>query len=193
MNIAFFDFDGTLTRHDTFIEFAKFSVGKRSFVKALLKSIPALCFWKMGIKSNSYAKQILFSHLYKGMAYSYFKELGNSFIRRIDKDKREDIFEIFTRHKQNGDTIIIVSASIGDWIRPWALTNGIDHVIATEVEVDEVGKLTGRFLTENCHGKEKALRIQQLYPQIADLETWGYGDSSGDNEMMALVTHPNHV
>lgn len=191
--IAFFDFDGTLTRHDTFIDFAIFSVGKRAFINAFVKSIPSLCLWKLGLKSNSYAKQTLFSNLYKGMTYSCFKELGNSFIKKIDKDKREDVFEILNRHKRNGDTIIIVSASIGDWIRPWAVSNGIDKVLATEVEVDAAGKLTGKFLTANCHGKEKALRIQQLYPRIADFETWAYGDSSGDIEMLAIVSHPFHV
>ena len=65
MKIAFFDFDGTLTRHDTFIGFAKFSVGRWAFYKAFLKSIPILCLWKLGLKSNSDAKQTLFSHLYK--------------------------------------------------------------------------------------------------------------------------------
>lgn len=193
MNIAFFDFDGTLTHHDTFIEFAKFSVGKRAFYKAFLKSIPTLCLWKLGMKSNSDAKQRLFAFLYKGMTHSHFQELGNLFVQYINSDRRDDTFDILTQHKRQGHSIIVVSASIGDWIRPWATINGIDNVIATEVEIDKSNRLTGRFATKNCYGKEKANRIQQQFLEIADYETWGYGDSSGDNEMLALVNHPHRI
>lgn len=193
MKVAFFDFDGTLTKHDTFIEFAKFSMGKRTFFKAFLKSVPSLCLWKLGLRSNSEAKQTLFSLLYKGMDYMRFKELGIAYIPWINIDARTEIIEIMKRHKCDGHKIIVVSASIGDWIRPWAENIGIDEVIATEVEVDEFGKLTGRFLTKNCYGIEKVARIQRLFPQIGNCETWGYGDSSGDDAMLTLVNHPHRV
>lgn len=191
--IAFFDFDGTITKHDTFIEFAKFSVGKTNFYKAFIRSIPILCLWKLGIKTNSEAKQQLFAQLYKGMEYSRFRKLCETFSSQIDLQQRSDIIKILHQHKNSGHQVIIVSASIGDWIRPWAKQNCIDHVIATEIELDNSNKLTGRFATRNCHGIEKANRIQQLYPDIADYETWGYGDSSGDDEMLAMVNHANHV
>lgn len=193
MKIAFFDFDGTLTRHDSFIEFAKFSVGNKAFVVALLKSLPALCLWKLKIKTNSYAKQTLFSHLYRGFDYVNFKQLCYHFAGQIDKDLRDDTIKIKDEHKAKGHKVIIVSASIGDWIRPWAQNNGIDEIIATEVEIDKKGRLTGRFSTHNCHGEEKAVRIKQRFPAVNEIETWGYGDSAGDDAMLALVTHPNRV
>lgn len=193
MKIAFFDFDGTLTRHDTFIEFAKFSVGKVAFFKAFLKSVPTLCLWKLGLRSNSDAKQTLFSLLYRDMDYTKFKELGVVYISWIDCDTRTEVIEMMLHHQCAGHKVIVVSASIGDWIRPWAESKGIDEVIATEVEVNEAGLLTGRFLTKNCHGEEKAVRISQLIPHICDCETWGYGDSSGDDAMLAMVDHPNRV
>ena len=191
--IAFFDFDGTITDNDTFIEFAKFSVGKSAFYKAFFQSIPILCLWKLGLKSNSEAKQKLFSRLYRGMDYTKFQELCTKFRSLIDLQTRAEIIDAIMQHKRSGDQVVIVSASIGDWIRPWAAVNAIDNVIATEAEIDLSNRLTGRFATKNCHGKEKAIRIQHQFPKIADYETWGYGDSSGDNEMLSLVNHPKRV
>ncbi|MDE7437845.1 MAG: haloacid dehalogenase-like hydrolase [Muribaculaceae bacterium] len=193
MKIAFFDFDGTLTRHDTFIRFAKFSVGKMAFYKALIKSIPVICLWKLGLKSNSDAKQTLFSHLYKGMDYGWFKKLGYAFAPMIDNDSRPEIIEILKQHQRDGRKIIIVSASIADWIKPWAESYGIECVIGTEVEKDKHGRITGRFKTKNCHGAEKVSRIRELYPEIDTFETWAYGDSSGDDAMLSIVNHPNRV
>lgn len=193
MKVAFFDFDGTLTRHDTFIEFAKFSVGNFTFIMAFLKSVPSLILWKLGIRSNSTAKQTLFAHLYKGMDYTKFKEQGRSFSQKIDCDVRPDMIDILNFHKQEGHKTVVVSASIEEWIRPWAETWGIEEVVATKVEVDDSGKLTGRFLTLNCHGEEKVARIKQLIPQIYNCESWAYGDSSGDDAMLALVNHPTRV
>lgn len=193
MKIAFFDFDGTLKRHDSFIEFALFSVGKKATVKALVKSLPALFLWKLGIKTNSEAKQAVFTQLYRGLSYAKFKELGCAYAERVDADLRPEIVEIKNRHKDGGHKVFIVSASIADWIRPWASRNGIDAVIATEADVDEQGKLTGKFSTPNCHGAEKASRIKLLFPMIEDCETWGYGDSSGDEAMLDMVKHPYKV
>ncbi|MDE7401816.1 MAG: haloacid dehalogenase-like hydrolase [Muribaculaceae bacterium] len=193
MKIAFFDFDGTLTRHDSFIGFAKFCVGKCAYYKALLKSLPALIQWKLGLKSNSEAKQELFSHLYRGLDYARFKESGYKYAKFIERDLRKDVFEILNHHKQSGHKIVIVSASIGDWIRKWALDNGVDHVIATEVEIDEVGKISGNFRTRNCHGAEKVSRILELFPNFEEFETWGYGDSRGDEAMLSKVSHSKMV
>ena len=42
-----FDFDGTLTKKDTLIEFIKFSMGKTRFLMGFLLSIPILVLMKL--------------------------------------------------------------------------------------------------------------------------------------------------
>jgi phosphoserine phosphatase len=51
------------------------------------------------------------------------------------------------------------------------------------VEVKE-GRLTGRFLTKNCFGKQKVVRLQELYPDRKEMVLTAYGDSRGDKEML---------
>lgn len=192
MKISFFDFDGTLTRHDTFIEFAKFARGNLLFIKALIKTLPVLLLWKMGLRSNSYAKQTLFSNLYKGMDYKLFCQWGEKFKDRIDRDLKSEVVEILDAQINQGHKVVIVSASMKEWIAPWARERDV-QVISTEVEVDSAGRLTGRFSIPNCHGAEKAVRIGKAFSDIEECETWAYGDSSGDDAMLAMVDHPVRV
>jgi len=187
--IAFFDFDGTITSHDTFISFGRMALGNTRFVASLIKASPWLIFWKLGFINNSRAKERLFGFMFKGMKSSTFHILGQSFTDNIDNDLRSETMRLIARHKALKHHICIVSASIEDWIRPWADKNGIDDVIATKVEVDENGYLTGRFLTPNCHGKTKVDRIISVFGELKDSETYAYGDSEGDNAMLAFAKH----
>lgn len=193
MKLAFFDFDGTITKHDTFIEFAKFSLGRKRLYAAVLKNSWCLCLWKIGLVSNAGAKQRLFSTLYKGKKYEWFKNCGILFKKEIDRNLNHNIIQRIKQHKNKGHIVVIVSASMPEWIQPWASENGVDAVIGTKIEVDGEGIITGKFLTDNCCGEEKVARIKDMFPNICDFETWGYGDSSGDNQMLEMVTHATRV
>lgn len=191
---AFFDFDGTLIKHDSFFKFAFFSLGKWRVYVALTKSLPIIAAWKLGVRTNSEAKEFLFSCLFKNYPHSLFKKKCEDFSSLIESMVREDVIAILKIHQKNGVPVSIVSASISDWIKPWATKNGIDNIIATEAEVDSsTGLLTGRFLTPNCIGPQKVERIKTAFPNINFLESWAYGDSSSDIPMLNLVGNPKKV
>lgn len=193
MNIAFFDFDGTLTRKDTFGDFAKFALGKWKFYKACLLATPIILKWKLGLTSNSKAKEHLFSKLFRGVSYFTFNQFCQKYSHRINQIIRPEVYSKLIEHQQNNHKTVIVSASISDWIKPWAESIGISDVLATEIEIDTTGKLTGHFKIPNCHGKEKVNRILQHFPDIATHQTWAYGDSKGDDHMLSIVNHPYKV
>lgn len=191
--VAFFDFDGTITRHDTFVAFGKYALGKGKFYRKALMASPYILLWKLGLISNSEAKQKFFELMFKGMSKSMFEELCMAFKAVIDTDIRTDMMQKMLWHKAAGHEVVIVSASIGDWICPWALDNGIGKVIATEVETDGEGFLTGRFITPNCYGAEKVRRIREEFGDLASVETYGYSDSDSDKPMLEFVTYPFKV
>ena len=99
--------------------------------------------------------------------------------------------EEIRRHQEEGNKIAIISASVPDWIRPWAQTVGIRLVEGTGLEVREQ-TLTGRFSTPNCKGGEKVRRLRRLYPDFASETLHVYGDSSGDKELLALADVPHY-
>ena len=73
-------------------------------------------------------------------------------------------------------------------LQAWCDKNNIEP-LSTQLEFKN-GKVTGKFLTKNCHGKEKENRIKELL-HVEDYETiYAYGGSSGDTEMLAMADHP---
>lgn len=191
--IALFDFDGTITIKDTFIEFALFTRGKGEFIKAILRNIHKLVAWKLGIISNSQAKEALFCTLYKGWSYVTFNEKCREFNERIREILNPDTVDVLLQFTHQDFTIGIVTASIENWVLPWSEQNKVNFVLGTKVEIDENGILTGKFSTPNCHGPEKVNRIRKRIPNLSEYEIWAYGDSSGDREMLEIADHKHWV
>ncbi len=136
------------------------------------------------LKSNEESKQYIFSHLFKGMDINLFDDICFKYQREIDANVSH-ILKL--KMKQNQDfQQIIVSASISNWIIPWAKANNIDHVIATEIEVDEYGKITGKFATKNCNKEEKVNRIKRYFENKEVVFVEAYGNSKSDFPMLAL-------
>ena len=187
---AFFDFDGTITRHDSFIRFSIFTLGKKRVLTAFIKSIISIILWKIGIKTNSQAKEVLFFNLFHNYPYDSFKNKCEEFIPIIDSMLREDIMSLINEHRKNGVPVTIVSASVADWIKPWAFKHGIDEIIATEIQIAPSNIiLSGRFSTPNCVGENKVKRIKERYPKINLKDCWAYGDSQSDIPMLQAVGH----
>ena len=74
MTIYAFDFDGTLTRRDTFLVFARFAKGTSRTFFAIMLMLPLLVMMKLRLYPNWRAKQQLFSLLFRGMAIDQFDE-----------------------------------------------------------------------------------------------------------------------
>ena len=91
------------------------------------------------------------------------------------------------RHIAHDDTVIIVSASIENWVVPFGEFLGVNVVVGTKVGINECENLTGRFLTANCYGMEKVNRINQLYPYRNTYHLVAYGDSRGDKELLSFA------
>lgn len=189
MKLALFDFDGTITRHDSFLLFALFAKGKMGLLKALSLSAPKLLCWKLHLCSPEKAKASLFKNLYRSMHIDIFRRYCKDFVHIIERDLNPVAINELENHKNQGHHVAIVSASIAQWIAPWAETHGITHVIATEIEIDCDGKLTGNFIGRNCNGAEKAARVKKAFPGIAPMEIWAYGNSSDDDQMLAMAMH----
>lgn len=65
-------------------------------------------------------------------------------------------------HRRAGDLLAIVTASTEYAARPLARVLGIDHVVASQLEVDDEGRLTGRIVQPLCYGVGKVVRAERL-------------------------------
>ena len=189
MKLVLFDFDGTLTKKDSFIDFIIFYKGRIKFYKGLIYNSPMLFLYALKIIDNSSAKEKLFSYFFKFENKHIFQNTSERYAKeRLERILRPKGIEQIKWHKDNNHKIIIVSASIENWIDPWCQKNNIE-LIATKIEIKN-NVLTGNFLTKNCYGKEKVKRLKNMVDLKNYEEIYSYGDSKGDNELLAISDFP---
>lgn len=186
MQIAFFDFDGTITTDDSLLKFIRFVVGNFKFMQGLAALSPVLILYKLKVIPNYKAKQMMLSYFFKGMSEKSFIEISKQYsLECIDSIVRKDAMKQIHWHHAKGHQIVVVSASIECWLKPWCEKNGLD-LIGTKLEIIN-GFITGRLLTKNCYGIEKVNRIKAKYNLEEYEYIYAYGDSSGDREMLELA------
>lgn len=134
--------------------------------------------------SNHDAKQAIFSYFFQGMALNDFDAACRNFaVDKIPGQIKRKAIEKVEWHLHSGHTVVILSASVRNWIEPWAKNYGIKEIIATEIEL-EGNTLTGRFSGKNCYGPEKVNRFLSRFPVRGDYQLYAYGDSKGDKDML---------
>ncbi|WP_074548251.1 HAD family hydrolase [Segatella bryantii] len=187
-SIYVFDFDGTLTYKDTLLEFIKYSKGTFRFIFGFLLFSPLLVLMKLHLYDNGKAKQQLFAFYFQGMSLTTFDTLCHDFARDKHVLFRPQAFQYLQSIKKQADQILVISASIDNWVRPFFSTifsaEESFQVLGTKLEVRD-GKLTGRFLTPNCYGQEKVNRLKQVLNEPRQAYSIkAFGDSRGDKELL---------
>jgi HAD superfamily phosphoserine phosphatase-like hydrolase len=183
-----FDFDGTLTTRDSFLEFIRYVCGNWAFCKGILRYSPLLVLMKLGLYPNWKAKQKVFAYFFKGMPLKDFAQQGRLFALDHQHLLRPQGVDMVKQAQAGDAEVLIVSASIDHWVQPFFPEV---KVVGTQVEVEE-GCLTGRFLTKNCYGQEKVNRILALYPHRNEYELIAFGDSAGDKELLAFADEAHY-
>lgn len=185
--VAFFDFDGTLTTRDSFLAFLKFTHGYLHYVNFILLS-PILVLYKLGVISNSKAKEIVFSFYYKGKSESDFLALSSRFCATvIPTIIRKEAYDKLKWHQKQKHRVIVVTASFEQVLLPWIRQEGIEVIGTKLIVIDQ--KIAGKIKGKNCYGSEKVIRIKDTINISDKMITYGYGDSRGDKEMISLVAH----
>jgi len=186
MRLTLFDFDGTITTDDSLIKFIRFVVGDTKFAIGMVALSPMLTAYKLKLIPNYKAKQYMLSYFFKGMPEEKFMQVANEYsLKHIDTILRPKAMEKIAWHKEQGHKIVIVSASIECWLKPWCDKHGL-ALIATKLEIKD-GRVIGKFLTKNCYGIEKANRVHEQYNLDDYDHIYAYGDSRGDRELLELA------
>ncbi|MBU4317002.1 MAG: HAD-IB family hydrolase [Proteobacteria bacterium] len=188
--IAVFDFDGTLTYKDTLKNFLVYNFGHTAFYKGIVSKSPILLSYLLRLVHSHTAKEALFAHFFAGWDEKQFNHSCENYsLTKIDTLIRIEGRSKINWHMKQGHRLIIVSASLQNWIRPWATQNGFSDVISTEPQIEN-GLLTGKFRTLNCNGQEKLRRFLERYPNRDQYDLYVYGDSRGDRAIMSIADKP---
>lgn len=177
--VAFFDFDGTITFKDSFMEFIKFSKGNFQLVLCLLLNAPYIVLYFLKCYSNHRLKERFFSFFFKNNLESEITVEGISFSKnQLSKICYPSALRLIQWHQAQNHDVYILTASSNIWLNDWCKTNNL-KLIGTEFETIN-GIYTGKIVGKNCHGQEKLNIIKPLLNQYNLDETYGYGNEKAD-------------
>jgi HAD superfamily hydrolase (TIGR01490 family) len=186
--VAAFDFDGTMTTKDTFIPFLCRAFGKSKVYRAFFLLLPEACKVALGMSNRDIFKARLIGKLFPGESVKRLEDVGRQHADEIIGWLRPGVKERLLWHRSKGHRLIMVSASLGLYLKPVAASLGFDDLLCTCPASNQTvfdGQLEGK----NCRGPEKAARLKELIGDLSRVEIYAYGDSAGDREMLAIAQH----
>jgi HAD superfamily hydrolase (TIGR01490 family) len=187
-DVAAFDFDGTLTSGGSVFDFLTAVAGRDTVLRASTQLAPRLAHAALaGGEVADRTKEQLFTRVLAGVDAARFHEVGAEFAAgHLAAHVRPEVRRRLDWHRGRGDRVVVVSASPDAYIRVAAERLAADGSIATLLEVDDTGHLTGRYEGDNCRGEEKIrrLRLWMADTGLEDAHLWAYGNSRGDLRML---------
>ena len=186
MDLALFDFDGTITHKDSFLPFLFFASDPNRVRLGKVLLIPVALGYKLRVISASTTRELVAAFSLRGKRYADIQRAGQDFAMDfLPGIVRQTAVDRIAWHKERGDTVVIVSAALSVYLSPWCASVGID-LVSTELEVRH-GVVTGRYLGGDCVGHEKARRVREKY-NVNDFGTvFAYGDTSEDRALLDMA------
>ena len=185
--MAAFDFDGTITHRDTLVPFLRRLRGLPRFTGAFIQALPAAL---TGSDRREAYKAAVFQQLLTGVPAEDLAAAAVDYGRELPAQFRPDMVERIRWHQEAGHEVVIVSASLRAYLDPVVEHLGLDGVCAVELEVADDGRLTGRMVGPNCRGPEKVVRLTDWLGGDTPERLWAYGNSSGDQDLLAVADEP---
>jgi len=189
-NLALFDFDGTLTTKDSFLEFLKYYKGAVRFYLGMILMFPWLVMFKIKLIPNWKAKEKVLQYFIGNMSEQEFKKICDQFIVDVLPGiMRVEAVNRLNFHLERGDEVIVISASPEYFMKTYC--DGISvKLIATKLEVIN-NRITGRIRGKNCYGEEKVSRLKSEFHISEFKDIYAYGDSKGgDSAMLRVANFP---
>lgn len=188
-DVAAFDVDGTLTVRDCVGPFLYRVAGRPRTIWSLAAR-PLSTTRSVTRRDRDALKADLLRGTLSGRSADEVDEHGVHFAHFVaERWIRQDVGRRLRWHQASGHIVVLVSASLGPYLRPLGDLLEVDGVVCTELQ-SRNGTLTGEIDGKNCRAVEKVRRVHE-WMSDAGLSTtslaYAYGDSSGDDEMLAAA------
>lgn len=186
MNLALFDFDGTLTAEDSYTAFLYYSSSKLRICLTIIILIPWILGYKFGWVKGTTLRPLLSKAALWRRRVEEIDHIGAEFaLKRMPQMLIPSMQEKLKWHKKEGHIVYVISASLEPYMKPFCLSLGV-QLICTEIEARNE-HYTGRYLHGDCTGENKVKFIKQTI-ELSEFDTiYAYGDSVEDLPMLALA------
>lgn len=186
MNLALFDFDGTITDRETFPLFVRYAAPALRVAVGSVALMPLVAGYRLGIVSGSRLRSVVARVAFTQVAAAQVNAAGERFARDLLPTMlRPEAMQRIDWHRARGDAIVVVSGAFDCYLAPWCRQQGLDLETSTLEQRD--GWLTGRYRGAQCVGAEKARRVRERFDLRQYDEIYAYGDTPEDGELLALA------
>ncbi len=193
MTLAIFDLDNTLIADDSDYLWGKFLVDQGIVDRLVYDKINAKFYedYQNGtldmVAFLRFALAPLATHPIEQL-HNWRQDFINTIIKPLLLDKAKALIE---KHRAQGDTLIVITATNSFITAPIVALYGIEHLIATTPEMID-GKYTGNVNGVPCFQEGKVTRLNEwLTLNNERLEgSYFYSDSHNDLPLLKLVDFP---
>lgn len=187
--VVAFDFDGTLTTHDSFTTFLKWRAGPLRWTMGMVKLAPAALAY-LGHRDRGRIKADAVRAFLGGVDRATVAADADRYAEAVCSDFiRPDALACWNDWGAKGVHRVIVTASPEITVAPFARRLGAENLLGTHMAFDDQDRVTGAFTGSNCRGEEKVRRLKAAYGDQVRIIA-AYGDTSGDTEMLAASEQP---
>jgi HAD superfamily hydrolase (TIGR01490 family) len=184
-DLALFDFDHTITHADSFGRFIRELATPQQLAAAKWTVGPWLAGYRLGLVSAGQLRARVLKLAFRGRREDEVRERGARHAEQVlPALLRPEMMQRIAWHRQRGDTVVLVSASLDVYLQPWCERHGLE-LLCNRLEARD-GVLTGRYHDGDC-GPDKVQRIRARYDVDAYPQVHAYGDSREDLGMLALA------
>ena len=190
---AFFDFDGTLIAGYSAAAFFTYRLKRREIsTKELMRTIAE----SVNVERRGHDVTELMNVGVQGQAGRDADEAESwartVFAKEIAEMIYPDSRTLIEAHLRRHHTVVIASSATRAQVQATADDLGIDHIICTEMEVDDEGRYTGALASPIRWGEGKSDAVAEFAEEYQiDLdESFGYSNGSEDLPFLETVGRP---
>jgi HAD superfamily hydrolase (TIGR01490 family) len=186
MNLALFDFDGTITDREMLPAFVRFAVPPARLRVWSWLLAPWVIGYRLGWVSGVSIRAKIARFGFRGMSVADYRAAGECFARDVlPSVLRPEAMARIAWHRARGDTVVVVSGAYDVYLAPWCREHGLGLICSSLGILD--GRLTGRYAGTQCVGEEKARRVREQYTLSSFDAVHAYGDTPEDAALLALA------
>jgi HAD superfamily hydrolase (TIGR01490 family) len=186
MDLALFDFDGTITSGESFGPFVKALAPRwRVRIGGLLLA-PLVIGYRLGWVSGITVRAAVVRIAFRGRDATAFDAAARTFSNDyLPTVVRPDALARIAWHRVRGDRVVVVSGAFSEYLQPWCDSLGLE-LVASALERRD-GRLTGRYAGAQCVLDEKIRRLRERVDLARFDRIHAYGDTPEDQPMLALA------